>query len=772
MPLSVSRLRIWFASAAIFLLILVAGFYTYGRHRLRRLFQSAPQKLGVEIQQSTQGFTLSKSQGGHTLFTLHASNAVQYKQGGKAELKDVSIVVYGRESNRYDQIYGSDFAYDPQTGNVTAQGEVHIDLEGNASGEVRSDQVPPRELKNPIHLKTSGLVFNKDTGIAHTKERIEFRVPQISGSALGAKYDPKANALLLDSNIRLQTSGEQNSTLVARKGEITKNPRRVALEDAKVTRNGSTVDAGRLTVFLRPDNTVDHVLASDQVSAQVSGKSAIQAQAPQAELRVNGKNELQSALLTGGVSVNVAGDRAMQGSAGSVLVDFGRNARADSIRAAQDVHLLQPPPPGKDGQTIELTSDVLDFHAAQGKNPEHAETSGAAAIQITPPAGGGGTAEAGAASGPTVITATRFFFAFDDQNRLKSVVGSPNAKLVSTAAGQPDRTSTSTVLTATLSPAGGISSLVQEGDFHYREPAPAGTASPNGREAWANKATYNPNDGMLALTGNPRFTDGGVTTTADRLRINRRSGDAVAEGNVKTTYSELKQRPNGALLATADPIHVTAVAMTARRATGSARYTGNARLWQTSNAVEAPTIDFDRDHRSVVASAPAGQVVSTVFVQQGDNGKQTPVKVTASRLNYVDADRKGHFEGRVVLRSIDGTVTAESLDAFLQPHSASSPGPEGGAGGGVAGSTGNQLDHVVAQGQVVVQQGNRRATGQRLEYLPREGRFRLTGGPPSIFDAEHGNVTGDSLTFFSHDDRVLVEGGKTSPSVTKARVSK
>ncbi|HXZ78738.1 MAG TPA: LptA/OstA family protein [Terriglobales bacterium] len=766
MPFSVSRLRIWFASAAIFLLILVAGFYTYGRHRLRLLMHSAPQKLGIEIQQSTQGFTLSKSQAGHTLFTLHASNAVQYKQGGKAELKDVSIVVYGREANRYDQIYGSDFAYDPQSGNVTAQGEVHIDLEGNASGEVRSDQVPPRELKNPIHLKTSGLVFNKDTGIAQTKEQIEFRIPQVSGSAKGARYDPKANTLLLDSNIQLETS-ERNARLVARRGEISKNPPRVILDDAKLTRRGSTVNAGKLVVYLRPDNTIDHVLASDQVTAQVTGKSNIQAQAPQAEIQVDTNNDLRSALLTGGVAVNVEGERPMQGNAGSVLVDFGSNARTETIHASQNVHLVQPPQT-KDGQAIELTSDVLDFHAANRSNPERAETGGAAAIKITPPTGATGSTQSSTPPGPTVITATRFFFRFDEQNRLKTVVGSPNAKLVSTASGQPDRTSTSTVLTATMNPSGGIGSLVQEGDFHYREPAAPGSSTPTGREAWAAKATYNPNDGILVLTGNPRFTDQGVTTTADRLRINRRSGDALAEGNVKTTYSELKQQPNGALLATADPIHVTSAAMIARRASGTAHYTGNARLWQTSNAVEAPIIDFDRDQRSVVASASGGQVVSTVFVQQGNNGKQTPVKVTATRLSYIDADRKAHFEGRVLLRSTDGTVAADTLDAFLQPHTSSQVEQKGGGGA----ASGNQLDRVVAVGHVVIQQANRRAIGQKLEYLPSESKFRLTGGPPSIFDAEHGNVTGDSLTFYSHDDKVQVEGGQNGPSVTKARVSK
>ena len=54
-----------------------------------------------------------------------------------------------------------------------------------------------------------------------------------------------------------------------------------------------------------------------------------------------------------------------------------------------------------------------------------------------------------------------------------------------------------------------------------------------------------------------------MTVTADSIRLLRRSGEAFAQGNVKTTYSELKLQPNGALLATADPIHVTAQAMNA-----------------------------------------------------------------------------------------------------------------------------------------------------------------------------------------------------------------
>jgi hypothetical protein len=48
----------------------------------------------------------------------------------------------------------------------------------------------------------------------------------------------------------------------------------------------------------------------------------------------------------------------------------------------------------------------------------------------------------------------------------------------------------------------------------------------------------------------------------------------------------------------------------------------------------------------------------------------------------------------------------------------------------------------------------------------------LTGGPPSIFDAERGKITGVSLTFFRADDRVLVEGEASTPVVTQTRVAK
>ncbi|PYV70183.1 MAG: hypothetical protein DMG97_19860, partial [Acidobacteria bacterium] len=138
--------------------------------------------------QSAQGFTISKSDQGRTLFKLQASKAIQFKQGGRAALHDVTITLYGRDSSRFDQVYGQDFEYDQQSGNVTSAGEVSIDLQANPQGILRPDQTPPKELKNPLHLKTTGLVFNQKTGDAWTPAEVDFRVAQASGSAVGARY--------------------------------------------------------------------------------------------------------------------------------------------------------------------------------------------------------------------------------------------------------------------------------------------------------------------------------------------------------------------------------------------------------------------------------------------------------------------------------------------------------------------------------------------------------------------------------------------------------
>ncbi len=758
MPVNISRLRLWFATAAIVLVAVVAGFYFYGRMRVRRAIGEVPRHLGINIEQSTQGFTLSKSEGGHTLFTVHASKAVQYKESGKAELRDVSIIVYGRQANRYDQIYGADFEYDPRSGDVAAKSEVHIDLEGNAEGPLTADQTPPPELKNPIHLKTSGLLFNAKTGLARTAEAIEFRVPQANGSAVGASYDSKAATLTLDSNIVVHSTDASAASIVARHGVITKGPNRAMLQDVRMTSNTGSFAGSQLTVYFRDDNTIEHMTATGDVRAVSTGKNTHELRAAAAEAWVDARNSLRTATFSGNVSLNASGEQPMSGTAGKLTVDFGPHNRAGKVRAANGVKLLQQPG-SKDSHPVEISAAAIDFQVQNGRALQQAITSGPAQVTVLPVPGASGQNAA-----QTVASAGRFEARFNRQNRIEHVTGMPNVKVVSTAPGQPPKTSTSDRLDVTFNPRGNISAMLQEGHFHYSEPA-TGTAGE--RTAWADHARYTPEDEALLLTGSPRIIDGGMTISADTLRLFRRSGNLVASGDVKTTYSELKPQPGGALLASSDPIHVTAPEMRATRSAGTALYYGGARLWQGSSIVQAPSIEFDQRNRKILAQPSTPRVpgaVTTTFVQQDRNGKMTPVSVCSTSLAYLDSERRARLEGGVVVRGADATVTADRADVYLQAKgknfpASTSPGP-------------SQIERIVAEGHVNIQEPNRRATGETLVYTASEGKFVLTGGSPSIFDAERGKITGGSLTFYNRDDRVVVESSNSSPTVTQTRVAK
>jgi len=811
MPLPVYRLRRWLAVIAVLFTAVVAGMYFYARLRQRNVLKELPNKIGIDIKQTANGYQFSKSDGKRTLFTVQAGSLKQFRLDGSAELHNVSIVLYGRDSSRFDQIYGDDFSYDKKSGNVTAHGAVQIDLEANPSGLAGPDQETPRELKNPIHLETKDLIFNQTSGDASTTARVDFRTPQVAGWAVGVQYSGKTNTLTLISQIHVTLGGPGAATLFATHGRITHDPHEVVLENTRLQREDSTIQAEEATFFLGPDNEVQRVLATGNVKAESNGQDAdqLRARADEAEmLLISKQNLLRTATLTGNVHVERIGSQPMQGNAGRAILDFlGRN-QLQKVHAMDGVHLAQHADStnaratnatehGSQPQDFDLTAPIVDFFIAEGRRVDHAETYGAAQITISPAQAS--TPANAQPSSHTVITAGRFHAKFsatsDSSSRLTSIHGAPDARIVNLTPGLPDRVSTSQMLDAVFSPQGGISSVVQQGTVAYSD----GQVPSKRTQAWADKALYTPADRILVLTGSPRVAEGSMVTTARTIRINRATDDAFADEDVKSTYSELQQQPNGALLASASPIHVTAATMTAHNSPAVALYRGKARLWQDANIVEAPSIQFDRDHRLLVAQGTAAQPVSTVLVRaklpQPDLAKPSkappdsappskarakedskakpkseekpaeddPVAITSARLTYSDAERLAHYEGSVVAKGTSFTASSNAMDAYLRPRSQSSSNQSLGGPG--------QLDHLVAKGNVVVQQPTRRAEGKTLVYTAADDKFVLTGGPPSIFDAERGKVTGVSLTFFRGDDRVLVEGEASTPVVTQTRVA-
>ncbi len=795
MPISISRLRRWFAVAAVFVCLAVAGAYFYARHRVQNALKQVPSKMGIEIQQSAQGFTISKSEQGRTIFKLQASKAVQFKQGGRAELHDVMITLYGRDSSRFDQVYGKEFEYDQQSGNVTSKGEVSIDLEANPKGMLDPDQAAPKELKNPIHLRTKDLIFNQKTGDAWTAAAVEFRVPQASGSAMGARYVAKESALTLQSQLRIVFNGPMPSTILAEQAVLEKSPRQIVLRHAHAESPEQQAQADELTLFLRPDNTLDRAVATGDVRIKSIGNRVAadtrirgKARRPEAtksemsaqklEVHMQPKTGVHDAVLSGDVRFKIQGPQSAETSAGRALLSFGKRNTIIKVHAEDQVKLAQHATLGPNAMPeVEMTAPAMDFFVADGQRLTRAETIGPPQISFVP----SGSKQAGA----TRITADKFTANFDDHGQLASVHGEPSARVVTSGspqehAAEPDRVSSSDSIEAFFHAGRGIEAVIQQGHFTY---------SSGAQRAFADRARYSPADQILVLNGSPRILDSGMATTARTVRLNRATGDGLAEADVKSTYSDLKQQPGGGLLASSDPVHVTAQSMTAHSNPAIATYKGNARLWQNANVVEAPSIQFQKEQRMLIADSGTDQKVSTVLVGTDNRGKATPVSITSRHLTYRDSERKIHFDGGVTVRGSDLSVTSNQMDVFLAPspqrtveRRASSPvlaspagetpvAPQSQAADEQSQSVGPaKLEKIIASGSVLITEPNRHATGEQLTYTASDDKFVLTGGPPSILDAEHGKITGVSLTLFRRDDRVVVEGDSSSPAVTQTRV--
>jgi lipopolysaccharide export system protein LptA len=877
MPLPVYHLRRWLVAIAVVCTVIVAGMYLRVRFHQFSVLKAIPGKIGIDIKQTATGFQFSKSDGKRTLFTIEASDLKQFKLNDRAELHNVNIVLYGRDSSRFDRISGDDFTYDPKSGDVTAKGEVQIDLEANPAGRTNLDQSVPKELRSSIHLKTRDLVFNRESGNATTAARVEFSTPQAAGSAVGVLYAGKANTLTLASQVRVELSGDAPSTIEASSGLITGEPRIVLLEHPNLLRGNETMQADQAKLFLAPDNNVDRILAKGNVHAQLSeaasettagrekaptkksktgpARTAPPSGAPQepspdtqihsdeAEFLLTGKqNQLRTATLTGHVELERTGAQPMQGTAGRVILDYSGQNQLQKVHALDQVRLTQSAathnpaaakPSTKDSgsQDFALTASAVDFLVVDGRLLDRAETLGPAQITIlSDPLAQSVSRTSSPHSTPapaaqqTTITAGKFnakFETVDGSSRLSTIHGAPNARIVNQGPGQPERVSTSEMVDATFLPQGGIATVTQQGNVVYTD-----DQSPDKRtQATADVALYTPADQMLVLTGtvagNPRVVEGGMATTANIIRINRATGEALAEGDVKSTYSELQEQPNGSLLASSSPIHVTARSMTARNHPAVALYTGGARLWQDANVVEAPTIQFDRENRSLIAQGTQARPVSTILVQPekpqpekpqpekpqpetaqpeqsrtvaarpvqtrskgrgkagssnsstaGKPDRPSLIAITAAKLTYIDSERKAHYGGGVSAKSTDFTASSQTMDVYLLPRSQIVSQESGQAKASQSVTGQGRVDRVVAQGHVLVLQPDRRAEGEMLVYTAAEDKFVLTGGPPSIFDAEQGKVTGVSLTFFRADDRVLVEGEASTPVVTQTRVAR
>ena len=275
----IERLRLWLAVSAGLLLLVLIGFIGTARYLKRHALARLGSKLGIDIRSETNGFTYSQSLQGRTIYTLHAAKEIEHANG-VIGLHDVSMIVYGRTGDRADMVYGNDFEYDKNAGEVRAVGLVHIDIGGAGSGKAGSAAAKllaqghddPTQGPRLVHATTSGLVYVDKLGVAATQEPIEFQTGQMTGHAVGADYNTDSGVLLLHSAVSI--SGVSNGrpiTITAASAQLDNRAQRAVLSRAHFSSMDESMDGDHVVLHTRPDTTLERVDADGNVRVQQRG---------------------------------------------------------------------------------------------------------------------------------------------------------------------------------------------------------------------------------------------------------------------------------------------------------------------------------------------------------------------------------------------------------------------------------------------------------------------------------------------------------------------
>ncbi len=741
-----------------------------------------PRTLPSDVNQRLSGYSFTRSDNGQRIFTVHAARTTAFKDGNETVLNDVWVEVFGRAGNRHDLIRTRQCTYNSKTGRLFAEQNVQIELnapsgafpgEGAASQE--SGQAPSQseraagesDAHPPIYLETSRLSLIRNGTLVTSDAPVKFHVGPASGTAQGLNYATRQEWLELKKDVVMDfqmEDGPQASAPYRVEAASLRFVRKTGVVTlggpVRVSQEGSHATAESGKVFLNPENRITAAELVGQVKAYVASQTTplkasaqrlrAQFEPPALQLRtLVAQGDVRSEWISGGKIIRLASR------------DFRMNLEGASSRpkngvATGDVRISAIAPHGAlakadrqpekagdlSGTNQELTAAAVRFaFAPGGRWLKTASTVGGGKLELIPQ---------NTQAGKRVITAEPLGMGFDGRGRLATLRGHKNARIVfvpppTAPPGTPAAESTSDRLEAAFDPASqDLRAVDQIGNYHYQEAD---------RQAFADRAHYETTKETIALTGHPRLQDVESRARADRVLFDTRANTAEGLGHVRATHLD-----NAAKAPTAgrgDPTNVVADRMIARRDSRFIHYEGHVRAWHGTDVLESASIDVYKAQGRV----HSGSRVLSSFLQPAavtpDAGKSAPVTISADSLEFLEDGREAIYRGHVQLETENTTMRSDRLNVFFSTA-------------GTAESS--VVDRAVAEGSVTVVQPARRATGEHAEYFAATGKILLTGGPPTLYDAEKGFTTGQRLTFFLRDDRIFLDGGEESPTFSRHRI--
>jgi lipopolysaccharide export system protein LptA len=713
--------------------------------------QNAPEKPAI-LDPNTQGqaleWCLGRAQGANPHVSVCA--AKMKAVGDKTELQGVQLKLYHEGAKEYDLVT-SDFAlFDITQKKLYSDGNVEITLAVPAPPEGSTAPVtqPGRLLK--IH--SSGVEFSSETGAAHTERPVTFEFDRGGGSSVGAEYTPADRRLHMVKDVKLDWRGADPEAepmhIEAGEAWYFESESKVWMTPwAKLRRGQLSMDAGSTVAYLK-EGLIEKVEAENGSGAQQSPARKVEFSAKNLHLFFDEHMTVNRIFAQPNGRLVSSTPTAKTTVTGDILDLNFATANKESVllnAAASGKGEITAEPVARAGvatpETRVLKSDIIHLAMRQGgEEIERVETAGPATLDFLP-------------NRPDQfkrnLTGDKIWIDYGRENRIDRF-RSTNAKTRTES--KPPRLTESKEILAFFDAAGALSRMEQNTDFRYEE---------GDRRANSNRATYEQAKDLLTLEGKASTSDPSGRVNADLITLHEESGDFTAEGNVSTTRQPARKGTSSAMLSNQEITQATAKRMTSTNKNQRIHYEGNANAWQGANRVTANTIDIDQQRHIMEAH---GSVVTQFADKEAPKnpkkaaGPPAFTIVRAAALSYNTETRIAHYTGGVHLDRPGLTVDSRELRAFLNDDENDS-----------------SLDKAIADGTVKIVsitpsgRGKRTRTGtsEHGEYYAEEQKVILSGGRPVLTDSEAATTTGDQLTWWADNDRLLVNGTEMRPVQTR-----
>jgi LPS export ABC transporter protein LptC len=775
----------WSAAAAALLAALTASVYLERKWAAHVEKKKAPPPAPEGVTRQESGLTFSKGLGAQKLFTVEASKATNFKDNGASLLEDVKITIFGKTGERHDTMHTQSCQYEKNGATIVCSGEVQLDLQSAENAERGEKNHGSSEKK--IHVETRGVTFNRTSGIAQSDQPVKMVFPDGQGEAVGVEYHSEQGTVRLLRNVSflLQPAGaaakDKNFRLTPR-APIHITGRSAAFErESRVMRLHGPVEARTATARLSAGELTLDLNKAFQAEKLVAARGADgkdpEFDSQSTDNRTHLSAETMTAYLAGeGWLTRIEGAGNVRGtqqnrknnddnfSAENAALDFRlRLNQPKELQLNGDVQLNTTSESTGETRTLLTSALLVEFAAGEkeGTNKlERAETLATGTLRWTntvPQATAVNGADAGLAR--SELTADKLELKFNAQGQASQLLATGNVLMDRALPGKPTQTASAQEGSAELLEGGGWSQMEMQGSVKLKE---------GGRNGQADKVVFVQSAQTATLTGNAVVRDATAETQAPRITFVQGTGEILAEGGVRST--DLSSARGGLQLA-ATPANISADTLRANSKAATAHYTGHARLWQGDSVLEADSIELLREKkvltavghvRAVFPQAVGQSAAQPVAARQSALKKSNLWHVTAGTLTYNEAEARAHLEKNVVAKSSEQEMRAPLADLYFTRSGKTPAGPAGS----------QQIARSVGMGGVTVEQGSRRATAERGEYTAVDGKFVMSGGTPTIFDASEGTTTGRQLTFFLADDTIIVDSENGSRTLTKHRVEK